>query len=390
MNRITTLLPSLILLGACGSPDVGSGDEHAAGEAFERGAHNGRLLERDGFAVELAIYETGVPPEYRVWLYEDGKPLPPGAATVEVGIERLGGKQERFTFHPEGDYLRGSGVVSEPHSFDVGCQRDARRQGNRMEVRVVRRTHDDRVRNRTGDGAVNWRCGSCDSQRATDVVGCDPGGSRARVQGACALSGHRARRSPSSRGPALRAVRCCARIQSNESLQNYSIDCADRRRRSSSIARRSGRRPARRRCSRSSTCRASGSSSTCSRTIWPRSTEGQAGGGLRSGRSPARAAAGWRASRRSRFTAARASGRASSSTTPPARCDPGSSSPAASRWLKRRCRSRWRSPLCSASAISTWSSSRSATPTKCACSSSDGPTRRVSRCSKASMPARAT
>ena len=79
MNRITILLLAFVLATACGRSDVGTADEHghADTEAFERGPHNGRLLEQDDFAVEIAIYEAGVPPEYRVWLYEDDKPLPP-------------------------------------------------------------------------------------------------------------------------------------------------------------------------------------------------------------------------------------------------------------------------------------------------------------------------
>ena len=223
MNRITTLLPSLILLGACGSPDAGSGDEHAAGEAFERGAHNGRLLERDGFAVELAIYETGVPPEYRVWLYEDGKPLPPGAATVEVGIERLGGKKERFTFHPEGDYLRGSGVVSEPHSFDVAVS--ATRGGKALEWSFESYEGRTTIASETAQ-AMGLSTGAAgpatlkEQLTLSGVIQADP----ARV------SRVRARYPGIVREiavqPWARVARgaLLARIQSNESLQNYSID----------------------------------------------------------------------------------------------------------------------------------------------------------------------
>jgi cobalt-zinc-cadmium efflux system membrane fusion protein len=77
------------------------------------------MLEEDDFGLELAIFETGVEPEFRVWLYEDGKVLPPTAAKVRVELKRLDGEVNEFSFAPEGDYLRGSGVVHEPHSFDV-------------------------------------------------------------------------------------------------------------------------------------------------------------------------------------------------------------------------------------------------------------------------------
>jgi cobalt-zinc-cadmium efflux system membrane fusion protein len=124
--KFCLLAAAACLLAGC----AGSGDSHEdehdhaegqghADESFERGAHGGRLLSDGDFAVELLIYETGVPPEYRVWLYERGKSLPPSAASVQVKLTRLDGTVDEFEFEPEGDFLRGSGVVEEPHSFDV-------------------------------------------------------------------------------------------------------------------------------------------------------------------------------------------------------------------------------------------------------------------------------
>ena len=88
-------------------------------EEFERGPHNGRLLRDGDIAVEITIFEDGVPPEYRVYAYRNDKPLPPGDVDLTVELGRLGGITDRFTFAPESDYLRGSGVVVEPHSFEV-------------------------------------------------------------------------------------------------------------------------------------------------------------------------------------------------------------------------------------------------------------------------------
>ena len=70
-----------------GHAEEGHAEEEgqAAGEA-KKGAHGGRLLEADGFAVELAIAETGRPPTYQAWLYRDGKPLP-GAAFVQIVVQ---------------------------------------------------------------------------------------------------------------------------------------------------------------------------------------------------------------------------------------------------------------------------------------------------------------
>ncbi|MCB1737861.1 MAG: efflux RND transporter periplasmic adaptor subunit [Gammaproteobacteria bacterium] len=95
------------------------GAADAAMPEIPKGPHRGKWFERDGFAVELAIFETRVPPEFHVYLYRDGQPLPPESATVSVKLGRLDGQTDAFAFTPVQDYLRGDGVVVEPHSFDV-------------------------------------------------------------------------------------------------------------------------------------------------------------------------------------------------------------------------------------------------------------------------------
>ena len=78
MNRTHILLAAFVLATACGRAEERAEDhDPAEAEAFARGPHNGRLLEQGDFAVELAIHEAGIPPEYRVWLYADDEPLPP-------------------------------------------------------------------------------------------------------------------------------------------------------------------------------------------------------------------------------------------------------------------------------------------------------------------------
>lgn len=84
-----------------------------------KGPHRGRLLAQDDFQLELAIFETDVPPEYRAWATMAGKAIAPADWTLQVSLSRLGGKVDNFSFSPEDDFLRGAGVVEEPHSFDV-------------------------------------------------------------------------------------------------------------------------------------------------------------------------------------------------------------------------------------------------------------------------------
>jgi len=85
----------------------------------EKGPHRGRLLRDGNFTLELTIFETGVPPEFRVWATKAGKALSPDEVDLSVNLTRLGGKVDRIKFKPQGDALRGDTVIYEPHSFVV-------------------------------------------------------------------------------------------------------------------------------------------------------------------------------------------------------------------------------------------------------------------------------
>ena len=122
-----------LLLGACGNQTADdhageeagehadeAGGEHAEAEEPKQGEHGGRVLEQDGYAVELAIAEDGTPPKYQAWLYQDGKPLPASSGTVEVRLQRLGNVAENHQLKPQADgSLMASSIVGEPHSFEV-------------------------------------------------------------------------------------------------------------------------------------------------------------------------------------------------------------------------------------------------------------------------------
>lgn len=88
-------------------------------EAFTRGPHRGRLLEKDGFQVEVTIFEpVGVPPRFRIYFYENGIPLNPSEITYEMELKRIN-RVEKIPFKQEGDSLESLVEASEPHSFKV-------------------------------------------------------------------------------------------------------------------------------------------------------------------------------------------------------------------------------------------------------------------------------
>ena len=97
-------------------------DEHAHHEHEEevaKGPHGGRLLVQDDFSLEISIYETGLPPEFRVYAYKGNRPVAPGKVTLDIELKRLGDKLDRIQFTPQQDYLRGDTVIYEPHSFEA-------------------------------------------------------------------------------------------------------------------------------------------------------------------------------------------------------------------------------------------------------------------------------
>jgi membrane fusion protein, heavy metal efflux system len=123
-----SLVVALSAFGAlgCSEDEAGSGrDEHGdhaeagGGEEPERGPHGGRLLEDGDFALELAIFEDGVLPEFRAFVFQDGEPRDPAGVALEVTLKRLGGRSDRIAFSQQGEYLLGDREVSEPHSFEA-------------------------------------------------------------------------------------------------------------------------------------------------------------------------------------------------------------------------------------------------------------------------------
>jgi cobalt-zinc-cadmium efflux system membrane fusion protein len=115
MNKIAYLLSLFALLYGLNLPAAEAPEEITV----PQGPHGGRLLQDGGFAVELAIFEEGVAPEYHAWAYQDEKELPLSDWQLAVTLERLGGKREDFAFLPASGYLLGQSEVKEPHSFDV-------------------------------------------------------------------------------------------------------------------------------------------------------------------------------------------------------------------------------------------------------------------------------
>ena len=132
MNRLTNVfvLVSALAIAVAGCTRVddaqkaqGADGHGGAAEAEPvKGPHRGRMLTDGDFALELAIFETGVPPEFRVWVTDSGAPVRAGDVSLQVTLTRLGDIKDEIGFAAQEDFLRGDMVIYEPHSFVVSIE----------------------------------------------------------------------------------------------------------------------------------------------------------------------------------------------------------------------------------------------------------------------------
>ncbi|HEY5665329.1 MAG TPA: efflux RND transporter periplasmic adaptor subunit [Gammaproteobacteria bacterium] len=221
LNNAILIYSAVVGLSACGPGVDQPVTDAIEAEAEERGPNNGRMLRDDGFAVELAIFEAGVPPEFRAWVTRDGQPVNAAAVDLRVTLTRLGGVDE-IGFEPQGNYLRGDLVVYEPHSFlvtvDAGYQaRDHRWEYESFEGRT-------RIAPEMAEafGIETMAAGSATLRQVTTVYG-NIVPNPERVRELSARFDGAIQSVDAALGQTVRQGQRLATIESNESLQTYAI-----------------------------------------------------------------------------------------------------------------------------------------------------------------------
>lgn len=147
LKRITRVfgLFAWLVLG-CGDAESPETSDALAGRAADteatRGPHGGRLFEAGDLRIEVAIFETGVPPELRIYVDGAGGARDLAGVEAEIQLTRLLGRIERIRFEVRGDHLVGDHPVLEPHSFDA----ELRLSGVVGEHRFRWVSHENRVR----------------------------------------------------------------------------------------------------------------------------------------------------------------------------------------------------------------------------------------------------
>jgi cobalt-zinc-cadmium efflux system membrane fusion protein len=210
----------LLAITGCGRAPLPAEDAHADEAAM--GPNGGRLLESGDFTLELAIFESGVEPEFHAWATEGGERIDPRDLSLTVELARLGGTVDRIDFTPQADFLRGNQTVREPHSFEVAVSARHAGREHRFEYESYEgRTtiaadvaRDAGIATATaGPGAINdelvlYGAIAPDATRVRAVHARFPGVIRSVNRYV---------------GDTVRAGETLATIESNESLQTYTV-----------------------------------------------------------------------------------------------------------------------------------------------------------------------
>ncbi|HSG65804.1 MAG TPA: efflux RND transporter periplasmic adaptor subunit, partial [Gammaproteobacteria bacterium] len=225
IRSILVLAPLAVLIGACAqeTPTPMAGAEMAAAAAdYERGPHNGRMLRDGDFAIELAIFETGVPPEFRAWPSVAGAPVSPGSVDLEVRLTRLGNVVDVHEFAVQADFLRGQSTVYEPHSFSVAVETSYQGRAHRWSYDSFEGRTRIEPELAAAFGLSTEIAGPAVIEDTIEVYGrivTDPSRVReisARFDGAIQSVN-------AQLGDAVTAGQRLATVESNESLQTYTI-----------------------------------------------------------------------------------------------------------------------------------------------------------------------
>ncbi len=127
----------------------GHGHSHLFGghahdhDEIERGPRNGLLVNLGHGFVEITVFETGVPPHFRLFFYDKNKHARsvPTQAAVRLETVRPDGARQTFGFHANGEYLESTSDIPEPHEFKAILQLSHGTHAHTHEVQFEEHDH---------------------------------------------------------------------------------------------------------------------------------------------------------------------------------------------------------------------------------------------------------
>ena len=87
----------------------------------DHGAHGGVMLDTGHGLVEISVFETNVPPHFRLYFFDDAKrPIPtPKNQMVSIETVRPDGERQTFAFMSQENFLQSMTDIPEPHEFRI-------------------------------------------------------------------------------------------------------------------------------------------------------------------------------------------------------------------------------------------------------------------------------
>ena len=118
-------------------------DELAA-KAQQHAPHGGKIINTGHGLVELEVFETGVPPRFRIHAYDGAMNSQTfdGNETVSIETLRPDGAKQTFELKPSGRYLESVQEIPEPHQFEAVLRMGHGDHIHRFEVSFSESDHD--------------------------------------------------------------------------------------------------------------------------------------------------------------------------------------------------------------------------------------------------------
>ncbi|MGM9451998.1 efflux RND transporter periplasmic adaptor subunit [Legionella bozemanae] len=91
-------------------------------EVVEKGPQGGRLLKQDDVSLELVLFSQGMPPHFRAYISQNDKPASLTDTKLTLELTRFNQNKDRITFAPNDGFLQSNQAIPEPHSFDVAVK----------------------------------------------------------------------------------------------------------------------------------------------------------------------------------------------------------------------------------------------------------------------------
>jgi nickel/cobalt exporter len=137
------LLSAVVVIGVAMWMFLRTRRDELAAKAHEHAPHGGKVINTGHGIVELEIFETGVPPRFRLHTYSPSMVVKEFGANEVVSIETLhaDGVKQTFEFKHCATFLESTQEVPEPHEFAAVLNIGHGDHGHRYEVSFFEDDH---------------------------------------------------------------------------------------------------------------------------------------------------------------------------------------------------------------------------------------------------------